>query len=252
MASVYTVETLLALKPVKGFVVHDQKVMNYLALWRKYHRLLTTPPKHKAPDSIVVMRYQLGTPNKVFRRQWIHTHGTTAGLSDLPRYPMRVFSIRVKFLEDHVRSCNRLLELLRKQFKSLRNEGLLGRGQVAFGPPEPVALAPKPVKTVEIVTPPVRSSAVKYSVRDAVLKRQKIALRQSLRAANAITDSVTGDIYVSPLCGRTFTVRDKFLPKKEWKKYCYFLRKRGFWTVSEHHPYGDEDEWYYTIVRDPG
>jgi hypothetical protein len=44
-----------------------------------------------------------------------------------------------------------------------------------------------------------------------------------------------GHIYLSYLGGQS-TV----LPAKHHKKYWYFLRKKGAWRFSEHHPYGDE------------
>lgn len=262
MASVYTVETLLALKPAKGFQSQDPRVLSYLALWRKYHRLAATEPKRCAPDSTVVMQYQLGTPNKVFRRRWIHTHGTTEGLSSLPRYPMRVFSVRVKFLELHVRMLRRILRLIQDQFHALRQKGLLGRGQVTFGPPGPSAPVLKPVQVVETTTL-VRTPAVKYSVRDAVLKRQKLLLKKSrLEHDDKIamqTFHDGRDSYSSPTGGLTRADYGpyKLPPPKDgrsWKKYWYFFRKRGEWLPSEHHPYGDEipviTDWVMSRKRD--
>jgi hypothetical protein len=39
-------------------------------------------------------------------------------------------------------------------------------------------------------------------------------------------------------------LRPNRLPRRHHKKYWYFLRKRGFYETSSHHPYGDEYEAY--------
>jgi hypothetical protein len=39
---------------------------------------------------------------------------------------------------------------------------------------------------------------------------------------------------------RQLRVAQKRLPMSHHKKYWYFLRKRGFWTKSVHHPYRDD------------
>jgi len=188
----------------------------------------------------------MGTPNKVFRRTWIHIHGTTAGLSDLPRYPVRVFSVRVKFLEEHFKRCKRLLELLYRQFERLRYQGLLGG---RFGPPEQTAPAPKPVKVIEITAPLVRRPAVSLSVSDAAEKRERLrkkAIRNSSRIA-MYTHGNEYEQYSRALGGmeKTDYLRPFVDPPpmrgEHWKKYWYFYRKRGVWRPSEHHPYGDEE-----------
>lgn len=49
-------------------------------------------------------------------------------------------------------------------------------------------------------------------------------------------------VYTSLVGGKT--VEDMTFttpPPGHWKKYWYFYRTRGYWRVSEHHPYGDEE-----------
>jgi len=50
-------------------------------------------------------------------------------------------------------------------------------------------------------------------------------------------------LYVSYHGGKTFVTP----PDVEHKKYWYFKRKRGYWTFSQHHPYGDEIDVYRDI-----
>jgi hypothetical protein len=54
--------------------------------------------------------------------------------------------------------------------------------------------------------------------------------------------SADGRIYKTYLGGTT-----TLLPKKHHKKYWYFLRKRGRFVFSEHHPYGDEYTYFKGI-----
>lgn len=207
----------MALRPTKplDFKTLSDQGKSYLALWRKYHSMLTSTPRRKAPDSVIVYQFQLGTPNKVFRRRWVRAHGTTAGLKDLPRYPMRVFSVRVKFLEDHIRACERTRQLLSKLYNRLSFR-----------------------KGSEYLSPPVISSGF----------RVRKTFGQKPVAANIIRDG--RESYLSVVGGETYTIsrEGNFKPSfytrpppiKKWDKYWYFYRTRGLWRVSEHHPYGDE------------
>lgn len=219
MPSVYTVDQLLALRPVKrpdDISLSDQG-KTYLALWRKYHQMLNSEPRRCAPDSQIVMRFELGTPNNLFRKRYVAIHGTTAGLKDLPRYPLRIFSVRVKFLEDHFRSCERMRRLLSKVYFRL----------------------PSSTARKEYLPVPVVSSG--FSVSKPFSGKKPVAAKL-IRAGR--------ETYLNVLGGKSYTVGrygnydDTWMyrppPVKDWSKYWYFYRKRGRWNVSEHHPYGDE------------
>jgi len=72
---------------------------------------------------------------------------------------------------------------------------------------------------------------------DLHLRVQLERVRQLDRVAK-VTDE--GDINV--LGGRV-------LPLREHRKYWYFLRKRGIFTFSEHHPYGNEAECFDSFYK---
>jgi hypothetical protein len=48
--------------------------------------------------------------------------------------------------------------------------------------------------------------------------------------------------FISVLGGQTFTSTPA--ARQKHAKYWYFLRKRGFWRFSQHHPIGDENDTY--------
>lgn len=51
----------------------------------------------------------------------------------------------------------------------------------------------------------------------------------------------SSDVYTSFVGGKS--IKDMTFtepPPGHWRKYWYFYRTRGYWRVSEHHPYGDE------------
>jgi hypothetical protein len=219
MPSVYTISQLLALRPIEksdSIPLSDQG-KTYLALWRRYHQMLTSEPRRMAPDSQIVYRFELGTPNKLFRKRYIARYGTTAGLKDLPRYPLRIFSVRVKFLEEHFRSIERMRTLLMKVFNRL----------------------PRLRLRAEYLPPPVTSSG--FRLRKTF--GQKPVAAKITRSGR--------ETFLNVLGGKSYTLGTEGAfspswytrppPVKDWSKYWYFYRKRGRWRVSEHHPYGDED-----------
>jgi hypothetical protein len=140
---------------------------------------------------------------------------------------VKVFSVRVKFLEQHVKSCERLAALLDKLRKGLyRDFTVVGDAPVV-----------KPVKqrSQDPYIPPQ-----KRKVRPVKAERRR------QRAARIVEDSVSGNSYLNIVGGKTFTIKDP-PPKRDWKKYWYFFRKRGEWKFSEHHPYGDEIDWFTSV-----
>jgi len=158
---------------------------------------------------------------------------------------MRVFSVRVKFLEEHVKAGDRLMKLIRSQFQSLVAKGLIPRGK--FG--DPTGNHAPPPQVVPYVIPQ-RRPAVKLSVSDAAAKRINIARRlqnQDQRVLMTTFQFDAGTTYSRPVGGMNkadYHGPYHIPPPKDgrsWKKYWYFFRKRGSWRPSEHHPYGDEE-----------
>jgi hypothetical protein len=224
----YTIQELLALRRtgdlpsstgiLRAHNPRDDRVKSYLALFRKYTKLLADGPeafrlKYK-PESTIVRKYDFALSNKEFKRRWVKSHGTTAGLNSLPRVPVRVFSLRVRFLEEFLRAVTRTERLLMKLL------GRFGRstGKVNF--PKPI---PGPVPT-------------------APSRKYKPPRGERKRAVKLQVDPVHGD-YFRVIGGLTYTYdASKPPPSKEWTKYWYYYRKYGRWRPSEHHPYGDEVE----------
>jgi len=68
--------------------------------------------------------------------------------------------------------------------------------------------------------------------------------RRPLKRVNLVSyDTKTRKYLVNELGGKTEEY-SRLPPAAHHKKYWYFLRKRGRWVPSEHHPYGDEEDLY--------
>jgi len=215
MGCVYTAEQLLSLRHVAQTTKLSSdlpQVRSYFALLRKYNDLIKSSPRRVAPDSIVVRRYELATPNKEFKRRWIVAHGTTAGLSDLPRYPIRIFSVRVKFLEEHFKRCDRLMGTITRLYHN-KVKHLVERRFVP-APQRARVREPERSHKAPSTTFPAGPVAAGFHTRDGI-------------------------DFLSVKGGPTYQRRYP-PPVDHWRKYWYFYRKRGRWYVSEHRPYGDE------------
>lgn len=248
MGTVYTITELLAIRrkcelPAMSAVYDaadnklDNRVSTYLGVYRRYLKLLGDGPeafrlKFK-PESKIVMKYDYASSNKEFKRRWVKSHGTSAGLASLPRIPVRVFSVRVRFLEEYFRTVERTEKLLTKLLNRL------GRARVPRGPPEYATSA----------SPSRSAIPAKGNPRNRVRPFK----RDRKRAVKLVTDSQDENYQYLRVIGGP-TVRfdgTRPPPKKEWTKYWYFYRKYGRWRPSEHHPYGDEGE-KLPIVADSG
>jgi hypothetical protein len=228
MGTVYTVTELLALrgsnaakyKPFIGLEKHEKSnlVVTYLAMFRKYTKLLTDGPEafrnQYRSDSRIVLKYDFALSNKEFKRRWVKSHGTSAGLKDQRRIPVRVFSLRVRFLEEYFRAVKRVEKSLSR---------LLNR--IGFRPYQDVAVKP-PSKLVS----PVGKS------KNPPFKRDRRAVKLSVHSGPHGQES-----YFRVIGGLTYVYKPyEPPPEPRWKKYWYYFRKRGSWRPSEHHPYGDE------------
>lgn len=225
MGSTYTVAELLAMRgnaPSRPEEINPRDVKEsnllgtYLSRFNKYTRLIRDGPepfrlKYK-PQYIEVLRYDFAISNKEFKRRWVKTHNTSAGLKDQRRILVRVFSPRVRFLEEYFRAVSRIEKSLSR---------LLNRMQV------------RPSQAVVEPTP----SKYGFSTIGNSAPRTK----DPRRAVHLHNDLSRGESYFRVIGGLTYTYHpDRPPPAKHWAKYWYFYRKRGFWRPSEHHPYGDE------------
>jgi hypothetical protein len=219
----YTVEQLLALRPIRAKItpvlpespgLSDQS-KQYLNLFRKYLAFIKEGPQRaplKEPTK-TVLKYSYSISNKEFKRRWVKTHGTSEGLKHLPRFAVKQRSIRVFGLEYWFRQVGRQEKLLAKLLKRLVHTE---RGFTSTVKPS-------------IVPPPCR---VEKQSSSRPKKRDRLARKHYLNDGTEV---------VSFAGGRSVVIKPhEHPPVKRWTKYWYFYRKRGSWKPSEHHPYGDE------------
>jgi len=228
MGSVYTVEQLLALRGFASqFPLPPQgedhasrcRLGSYFALWRKYQALIQEGPVETGQQYpvTVVYRYDFVLSNKEFKRRWVKSHGTSAGLKDLPRRMVNIRSIRVKFLEDYFKSIARLERRLQNLYGKIRKN-----------------FSDKTSDSQKYI-PPAKRVPTTLRKKSSSSKRPPKAFR--------VTPIKSGTplITINELGGRVATFDPSAPPVcKHWGKYWYFYRKRGLWKPSEHHPYGDE------------
>jgi hypothetical protein len=96
----YSIKELLSLrsraKLPEGPLAFTNDVKSYFRLFNRINRLSNEallPKLEKAvANSRTVWRYSPWIPNKEFKREWVKTHDTTVGLSDLPRHPFKMLS----------------------------------------------------------------------------------------------------------------------------------------------------------------
>jgi hypothetical protein len=229
---IYTTSQLLALRHSRKFSDITSEfsgkalgdlTSSYFALWAKYNRLRKEGPQPVNTNDrnycSTVYRYDFALSNKEFKRRWVKTQGTPAGLKDQRRIPITVFSVRVKFLEQYFKQMDKLSDLLSKLLRKIH----LIKPEIA-----------PPVK-VE------KTDTLRYQIparRIRPFKRTRLAAIQ-LRHLDGIT-------FAREIGGLVWTY-DPYKPPPlwmghRWQKYFYFFRIRGFWRPSEHHPYGDEYE----------
>jgi len=230
MGSVYTVSQLLALRnkiplnlplPEEEETASKCRLGSYFALWRKYMDLLTEGPQSTGQQYpvIVVYKYDFLLSNKEFKRQWVKSHGTSAGLKDLPRRKVNLRSIRVKYLEDYFKTITRLETRLQNLYRKIHSYE---------SPPKRTV-----VSEIRGVVKP--SKYVPPHKRPTKKERRK-AFRVtpiSHGGSAAVNMTIVGGTSV-------FFKADEPPVRKDWTKYWYFYRKHGRWRPSEHHPYGDE------------
>jgi len=173
--------------------------------------------------TITVLKYSYALSNKEFKRRWVKTHGTSAGLKDLPRFAVKQRSIRAFGLEywfRMVRDQEKLLEKLRKRLVHTGHLPTSTRGP-SKGP---------------VPDEGTRKQAVRPKARDRLAKVHR-------RGGDTLKDNLGGLV--------TFNGNVP-PPNQRWVKYCYYYRKRGYWQPSEHHPYGDENVYIKYTESDRG
>lgn len=253
----YSVNELVALRPLKRTLAGPFRpgrpsslLGTYLSLWDKYIKVISTPlePHELRRESSLVWRFSETETNKRFRRSYVRKHGTTKGLKDLPREPTWVLTAS-SFRRAHwKRICTLLaaLDRLRPRVNAEIEErsSLNGSKPLVSNPPSHksglvgVRLMPRKPGTPGKYKIPQRRTG-KSSMSMPVKAKNKRPARVAM-----YTHYDGSENYTRKFGGMTSVVTDACPPKGKWSKYWYFLRKNGAWHPSDHHPYGDEDDYF--------
>jgi hypothetical protein len=237
MVVCYSISELLSLRHGNPHDVRGPLAPNltprgklYFSLWERYLKALRQGPRPVKPEYHTEYRYDFVLSNRAFKAQYVRLHGTTKGLSDLPKRKIIVLSRHVTFLERHIgylRSLLRRIDNLRPKLhatgRGAKRTAFLPANRKGNGfrqsPSNPDGLGSRP--RTEVVRPS-RSSSTPLRVA---------------RLAGQYVDVLGGITFSSPPRQGTH------------QKYWYFYRKRNFWRFSTHHPYGDEFEVYRVVDR---
>lgn len=174
-------------------------------------------------------RYSASKTNRRFKKEWYSKYHSMSGL---PEKKVRVYCGRPQGPGPLVK-----LEKQRRKdatgWATAQEHRRVQRGSAppsAFGPIRPVRAG--------VYTIPARRSG------KTELTRQKRSEPQArIRAVGRLNVTKANETLVNYLGGRSYV-----LPAEHHKKYWYFLRKRGTYRFSTHHPYGDELDHIQKIV----
>lgn len=180
--------------------------------------------KHQAREHLHKKEvYDPSMSNKKFKYEYVKRTGSPKGLSDLKKTSITIAEYK---FPGRPLTRHRMAGLLMKQNRLLEGKRHDER--------------PVRVKRQE-------TSFVRKNVLPVILEKTgKPVNSKRLKAVGKVFFEHNGT-FVSYLGGKTH----KFNPEKGHRKYWYFLRKRGCWTFSQHHPYGDENVAYREKVTKP-
>jgi hypothetical protein len=208
---VYTIADIFALRG-RAILPNGSELL--LKLQKEYASLLREGPRHLPVNPQVEYRYQLGISNSLFKRQYIRAHGHIPDKS-LKTYKVYVMPKNVAFLEEYLKQVLNLEKrILRLQLR---------------------------MKTKPRITKVIKAAKAVIDQKVKIMEGKPLKDRTVVRIVRINTDYNSGFqsnyMHYNVLGGRQSTGK---LPKREHTKYWYFLRKRGVWEKSQHHPYGDE------------
>jgi hypothetical protein len=179
-------------------------------------------------------RYDPALPNRKFKHDYIKSHGSTRGLHDLRRTPHFEEVLLTKLSKD-----------LREILSDRPYTGSVQAGRL----PPPARkrgskLGPRETRMTSIGPVTFRSQKSGHWARYGLDRAQQydLPVGKVTRRGRLVTHE--GNEYLAVLGGRT-------VPFRHHKKYWYFLRTRGSWRTSEHHPYGDEIMYLADPYLDP-
>lgn len=180
----------------------------------KFEKLLQRP----TITWVTNYRFDPGKTNRAFKKSWYHKHGTMAGL---PSKKHLVLTGR------QGPGPLERLEKLRRAEKSGYAAARKLRKKLPPGTSGPV--------------PPVRVPDFSTLVpRFRTGKTERIREKRSNLPLVGKVHNIMNKTFIEGLGGRKIP----FAPSPEHKKYWYFKRKKGEWTFSVHHPYGNEYDLY--------
>lgn len=176
-------------------------------------------------------RFDPAIPNREFRRRWHSANKGPFLASERKRFT--VFTSRPG--PGPLVKTEKALRKKRQAdaIRHLRNERWKrDRNGPAAGPLPPYRDNPSAKRGERPPSTPTRSSG-------RTQWRRENAGNRILMMSHRTPD---GRDYTGPVGGRR-RIEDMVFttpPPAGWRKYWYFYRTRGYWRISEHHPYGDE------------
>jgi len=216
----------MALRPLSGDYSGEipksvgGRLQLYYAYWRRYLELDTREKWLSHHPTVTIYRYSYQLPNKEFKRRWVKSHGTTAGLKDQPRHRLEMLDVRGKHFVHYLRRIRIFLMGLDRH-KAQR-----------------VLMTRKAVR--------------KYSAPPRVIREKKALQRARLPTMKVglVHPDPDGEYYLRLLGGLTYSLESRTVPPPRGRdKYWYFYRLKGEWRPSEHHPYGDEAVFCRVVSR---
>jgi hypothetical protein len=178
----------------------------YFHFWKKLQKLLQRgpDPREGREVPVTIHKYSFAESNREFKKRWLYEHKSIRGLKELPRWEVRVMSPYVTFLMRYFRTVKELERKLENLRPKLKTSTVSTKARV---------IVPKlPV--------------IRYTPKGTVPRRKAVRIER---------DTTMSQIYQTPLGGQS-----QVLPMEHHWKYWYFLRMRGTFCTSKHHPYEDE------------
>jgi len=173
--------------------------------------------------SRVSMRYDPELSNRQFKRVYLRKHRSLASLKYLPKYRVVLTGLQIVDMVN------------KKSFPlTVRNPPFGGK------PIRPKVLKRPQIRVYQNTNKgEVTHLVLKGNFRNRFPRGDKAPVKGAKKLPKIGKVSRAG--IASIIGGVSFTTKP---PDPRHKKYWYFFRKRGTWSLSKHHPLGDEDEVY--------
>jgi hypothetical protein len=187
-----------------------------------------------------VVRYDRNMSNNAFRYLWVKRYGTPEGLKYVPKQSYSVISHYVDERNGRIRLPMKhhpgAIHLTYREM-TRRDKPRHNRFAKIDTPLGEVLAPPRAIPRVDLANmrmlDKLRNLGYTYDAAKTLLESRKTGPK----AGHILSD---GELLFKTYLGGV----SKQVPLEHHKKYWYFLRKKGFFRFSEHHPYGDEHTYF--------